>query len=247
MLTLALESSAKAASAAIFEEQKMLAFSLQNAGLTHSRTLLPMAEDLLRNLEKKPADLDQVAVSRGPGSFTGLRIGLAEAKGLCWALEIPAVGVSTLEAMAYGGMTGREQMLCCVMDARRGQVYNALFEVQGEKPVRLTEDRAISVADLQKELIRIAKPWVLLGDGAELCWQALDRKQVPVVMAPEPLRLQNARGVGLAARGSEPVSAEELMPVYLRLSQAERERLSRMRENQVECAQEEESRNPLPL
>ena len=225
MLMLALESSAKAASAALFEDEKMLALSIQTSGLTHSRTLLPMAEDILRNTDKKPEDLGLVAVSRGPGSFTGLRIGLAEAKGLCWALQIPAVGVSTLEAMAFGGPVLDGQMLCCCMDARRGQVYNALFTVEDGKPVRLTEDRAISLPELEKELIASQEPWILLGDGAQLCYNNLDREKVALFMAPEPLRVQNARGVGLAAMDREPVSANDLLPAYLRLSQAERQRL----------------------
>ena len=229
MLMLALESSARAASAALFEDEKMLALSIQTAGLTHSRTLLPMAEDMLRNTERRVSDLDLVAVSRGPGSFTGLRIGMAEAKGLCWALQIPAVGVSTLEAMAFGGPVLDGQMLCCCMDARRGQVYNALFTVKDGKPVRLTEDRAISAADLEGELIASQEPWILLGDGAELCYNTLDRERVALFVAPEPLRIQNARGVGLAAMGKTPVGANELLPAYLRLSQAERERLARQR------------------
>ncbi len=228
MLMLALESSAKACSAALFEDENMLALSIQTSGLTHSRTLLPMAEDMLRNTDKKPEDLGLVAVSRGPGSFTGLRIGLAEAKGLCWALEIPAVGVSTLEAMAYGGPVLDGQMLCCCMDARRGQVYNALFTVEDGKPVRLTEDRAISLPELEKELIASQEPWILLGDGAQLCYNTLDRDKIALFMAPEPLRVQNARGVGLAAMDREPVSANDLLPVYLRLSQAERQRLEKL-------------------
>ena len=228
MLTLALESSAKAASAAVFEDGKMLAFTIQNAGLTHSRTLLPMAEGLIKGLGKAVTDIGLVAVSRGPGSFTGLRIGLAEAKGLCWALQIPAVGVSTLEAMAWGGPVLDGQMLCCCMDARRGQVYNALFVVEGGKPVRLTPDRAISIPELESELVARQEPSILLGDGAELCYNDLDRSQVTVFMAPEPLRLQNARGVGLAAVGRQPVSVHELLPAYLRLSQAERERLAKL-------------------
>ena len=233
MLTLALESSAKAASAAVFEDERMLAFAIQNAGLTHSRTLLPMAEGLMRQLDRPLSALDRVAVSRGPGSFTGLRIGLAEAKGLCWALDIPAVGVSTLEAMAWGGPVLDGQMLCCCMDARRDQVYNALFTVEGGKPVRLTPDRALSVPELENELVARQEPWILLGDGAELCYNAMDRSLVTLFTAPEPLRVQNARGVGLAAMGKDAVPAGELLPVYLRLSQAERERLARMEKESI--------------
>ena len=228
MLMLALESSAKAASAALFEDGKLLAISLQNGGLTHSRTLLPMAEGLLRNMDKKITDIDLVAVAHGPGSFTGLRIGMAEAKGLCWALEKPAVGVSTLEAMAWGGPNMEGTMLCCAMDARRNQVYNALFTVENGRPRRLTEDRAISIQELEEELSASGKSWVLLGDGAELCYNTLDKNKVTCFLAPEPLRLQNARGVGLAAMEKTPVTADELLPVYLRMSQAERERLAKL-------------------
>ena len=230
MLTLALESSAKAASAALFEDDKLLALSFQNGDLTHSRTLLPMAEDLLKNINKRVTDLDRVAVTHGPGSFTGLRIGMAECKGLCWALEIPAVGVSTLEAMAYGGPNMDGTMLCCAMDARRGQVYNALFRVENGKPARLTDDRAISIAELEGELVSYETPWVLLGDGAELCYNTLNKEKVTVHLAPEPLRIQSARGVGLAAMGKSGVTADELLPVYLRMSQAERERLAKLEE-----------------
>lgn len=228
MLMLALESSAKAASTAVFEDEKLLAVTVENSGLTHSRTLLPMAEGLLRNLDRAVRDIDVVAVARGPGSFTGLRIGMAEAKGLCWALEIPAIGVSTLEAMACGGPDMDGTMLCCAMDARRGQVYNALFTVRGGRPVRLTEDRAISISELEPELLGFKKPWVLLGDGAELCYNNLNKEKLTLHLAPEPLRLQNARGVGLAAMAHEARPADELLPVYLRLSQAERERQAKM-------------------
>lgn len=230
MLMLALESSAKAASAAVFEGEKLLAVTVENSGLTHSRTLLPMAEGLLKNLDKTVRELDVVAVACGPGSFTGLRIGMAEAKGLCWALEIPAIGVSTLEAMACGGPDMDGTMLCCAMDARRGQVYNALFTVREGRPVRLTEDRAIAISDLEPELISYEKPWVLLGDGAELCYNSLDKEKLALHLAPEPLRLQNARGVGLAAMAHEARPVDELLPVYLRLSQAERERQAKMAE-----------------
>ena len=229
MLMLALESSAKAASAALFEDEKLLALSVENSGLTHSRTLLPMAEDIFKNLGRQLSDVDVIAVAHGPGSFTGLRIGMAEAKGLAWALEKPVIGVSTLEAMACGGPDMEGTMLCCAMDARRGQVYNALFEIREGKPVRLTEDRAIAIADLQEELAASGKAWILLGDGALLCYNTLDKTRVTVHPAPEPLRIQSARGVGLAARMYEPRPAAELLPVYLRLSQAERERQERMK------------------
>jgi tRNA threonylcarbamoyladenosine biosynthesis protein TsaB len=228
MLMLALESSAKAASAAVFADDKLLGLSVQNGGLTHSRTLLPMAESLLKNMDKTVRDVELVAVAHGPGSFTGLRIGMAEAKGLCWALEIPVVGVSTLEAMAYGGPTMEGAMLCCAMDARRGQVYNALFTVEGGKPQRLTPDRAISVAELEGELVSYKKPWILLGDGAVLCYNSLNREALTVQLAPEPLRVQSARGVGLAALEAQPQPVDSLLPVYLRLSQAERERQARL-------------------
>lgn len=228
MLMLALESSAKAASAALFEDEKLLALSVENSGLTHSRTLLPMAEDIFKNMGRDLSELDVIAVAHGPGSFTGLRIGMAEAKGLAWALEKPVVGVSTLEAMAFGGPDMEGTMLCCAMDARRGQVYNALFEVRDGKPHRLTEDRAIAIADLEGELLSYEKPWVLLGDGAQLCYNTLNKERLTVHLAPEPLRIQSARGVGLAARMYEPRPGAELLPVYLRLSQAERERQERM-------------------
>jgi len=228
MLMLALESSAKAASAAVFQDGKLLGVTVENSGLTHSRTLLPMAEGLLDNLDKSVKDIGVVAVAHGPGSFTGLRIGMAEAKGLCWALQIPVIGVSTLEAMAFGGPDMDGTMLCCAMDARRGQVYNALFTVAEGRPVRLTEDRAIALADLEPELVSYEKPWVLLGDGAELCYNNLNKDKLTLHLAPEPLRIQSARGVGLAALGHEPRPVDELLPVYLRLSQAERERQARM-------------------
>lgn len=229
MLMLCLESSAKTASAALFEDGKFLGQYFQADGLTHSRTLLPMAESLLKNTDHALSDLGCVAVAHGPGSFTGLRIGMAAAKGLSWALEIPAVGVSTLEAMAMGGPTAEGTLLCCCMDARRQQVYNALFEVRNGRPVRLTEDRAISIAELQQEMTSYHKAWILLGDGAELCYNALDKEQLDVRLAPEGLRLQSARGVGLAALDKPLGTSDGLLPVYLRLSQAERERQERMK------------------
>ena len=231
MLILAMESSAKAASVALLRDDTLLAQSIQNSGLTHSRTLLPMAEDLLKNAEISMREIDVFAVAQGPGSFTGVRIGVSAVKGLAWATEKPAVGVSTLEAMAWHGLAaGEGYLICCAMDARRQQVYNALFEIRDGRPERLSEDRAISVPDLIDELRRLGRTPFLVGDGAALCKSAMDAAGLSAALAPENLRLQSAWGVAMAAREREPVSADLLQPVYLRLSQAERERQARMSE-----------------
>lgn len=218
---LAIESSAKAVSAAVCEGGKIIAQSYQNNGLTHSRTLLPIIEDMLKNAEIELSDIGLIAVARGPGSFTGIRIGVAAAKGLSWASEIPATGVSTLEAMAWQ-LTFADGIICPVMDARRSEVYNALFEMRGGELIRLCEDRAISLNDLSEEMKKIGKTYFLVGDGAELCYNYLLDKDIPAILAPEHLRYQSAYGVAMAA-GREGCDSQALKPVYLRLSQAERE------------------------
>lgn len=229
MLILALESSAKAASAALARDGKLIAMDFRNNGLTHSKTLLPMAEKILADEHLTVRDLDAVAVAHGPGSFTGIRIGVSMAKGLCWGAEKPAIGVSTLEAMAWNGEDAPAgSVICCAMDARRSQVYNALFTFEGGKPQRLTKDRAIGLDELLGELLAIGKPVMVIGDGAELCYNHLVGTGLTVTLAPEEVRLQNAWGVCRAADGMTPTSAADLLPVYLRLSQAERERLARM-------------------
>lgn len=229
MLILALESSAKSASVAISRDGSLMAQSFQNSGLTHSRTLLPMAEDLLKNAGLSMKDVDAVAVAHGPGSFTGVRIGVAAAKGLCWGAEKPAIGVSTLEAMAWGGETAAEgSVICCAMDARRNQVYNALFVFENGVPRRLCPDRAIALAQLASELKEMDKPIYVLGDGAVLCYNYLCGLLENVSLAPESVRMQSAWGVCRAAMDKPCVSGGELLPVYLRLSQAERERLERL-------------------
>ena len=227
MLILAMESTAKAASVALVRDGVLVAQSTQCSGLTHSRTLLPMAEDLLKNAGINLSDVDRFAVAHGPGSFTGVRIGVAAVKGLAWAAEKPAVGVSTLEAMAWhGAAAGEGSLVCCAMDARRNQVYNALFEIRDGSPVRLTEDRAISLADLIADLKADGRTPFLVGDGAHLCKAVMDS----AVLAPENLRMQSAWGVAMAAMDKPDASADALQPVYLRLSQAERERQARLKE-----------------
>lgn len=231
MLILALESSAKAASVALVQDGILLSQSMQCSGLTHSRTLLPMAEDLIKNADASLEDVDVFAVSQGPGSFTGVRIGVAAVKGLAWASEKPVVGVSTLEAMAWQGLAaGEGRLVCCAMDARRSQVYNALFEIQDGKPVRLTEDRAISAEVLISELSSNDAEPFLVGDGAALCRDACEKVGLHCVLAPDNLRMQSAWGVAMAALDKQPIPGELLQPVYLRLSQAERERQARLKE-----------------
>lgn len=229
MLILGLETSAKACSAALCRDGALVAQSFSRTGLTHSRTLLPMIEDMLRNTETAKEDIDAVAVAQGPGSFTGIRIGISTAKGLCWGLDRPAVGVSTLEAMAQSArFVSEDTIICPAMDARRAQLYNALFSVKDGTVTRLTEDRALSADALAEELAAMGKSVWVLGDGWEICDRALTAHGVTHTVAPEELRWQTAFGVCLAALGKTPVGAEDLLPVYLRLSQAERERQSRM-------------------
>jgi len=232
LLLLAFESSAKSASVALLRDGNLLGEYFQNSGQTHSRTLLKMAEDLLKNCDLKVSDLQAVAVANGPGSFTGLRIGIAAAKGLAWGREIPCVGVSTLEAMAFGAPVCDGVLVCC-MDARRDQVYNALFEKENGKLTRLTEDRAISVAELEAELKNIEKEKFLVGDGALVCYNTVSDNSC-LRLLPEHLRYQRASGVALAAQkkleSGEYADAASMVPNYLRMSQAEREREKKLQQ-----------------
>ena len=233
MLILAFETSAKACSVAIHDGQKLLGESYQNTGLTHSQTLMVMAEDLLKSCGKTAADVTHLAVAAGPGSFTGVRIGVSAAKGFAWGAELPVYGVSTLESMALslGALHGH---VCCCMDARRKQVYNAIFLAENGKLTRVSEDRAISLEDLKNELEHIDGPVWLVGDGAELTHKTLSGEIPGLILPPEHRRQQRASGVALAAieamnRG-ESADGAALQPNYLRLSQAERERLERMKD-----------------
>ena len=230
MLILAFETSAKAASVALFQEGKLLGESYQNTGLTHSQTLMVMAEDMLKQCGFSAKDVTAVAVAAGPGSFTGVRIGVAAAKGLAWGLQVPCYGVSTLESMALG-LGAFQGTVCPVMDARRSQVYNALFTAEGGSLTRGSEDRAIALADLAEELNHCPKPIFLVGDGSELTFKTLKDTVSGLVLPMESRMHQRAVGVGLAAQkamqAGEVGDAEAMQPNYLRLSQAEREKLER--------------------
>ena len=232
MLLLAFETSAKAASVALTENGKLLGESYQNTGMTHSQTLMVMAEDLLKASGKAVKDLSAIAVAEGPGSFTGVRIGVAAAKGLAWGAELPCFGISTLEAMAVS-LGAWQGYVCPVMDARRSQVYNALFYVNRGQLQRIREDRAIALSELAQELKELAEPIFLVGDGSELCYNTL-REDIPGLVLPPEHRMHQ-RAVGAALLAEKKLTAGEtgdgaaLAPNYLRLSQAERERLEKLK------------------
>ena len=230
MLTLAFESSAKAASVALCEDGRLISQVIQCSGLTHSRTLLPMAEDLLKNAEMEMKQIDCFAVAQGPGSFTGIRIGIATVKGLAWAADKPCIGVSTLAAMAWNGVAAGG-LICAVMDARRSEVYNALFRIEDGRPVRLCPDRAISLSTLTEELRERGEAPFLVGDGTELASAFFREQHLDHRVPPENVRWQNAWGVAMEAAGKKLCTSQELLPVYLRLSQAERERQARLSRN----------------
>lgn len=232
MLILAFETSAKAASAALLEDGRLLGESYQNTGLTHSQTLLVMAENLLAQCGKTVAQVTAVAVAAGPGSFTGVRIGVAAAKGFAWGRELPCYGVSTLEAMALS-LGAWQGYVCPCMDARRSQVYNALFSVKHGTLERLREDRAIALSELAEELKALDGPIFLVGDGSTLAYRTLSGEIPNLVLPPEHRMHQRADGVALLAAqkiaAGESGDANALTPNYLRLSQAERERMEKLK------------------
>ena len=231
MKIIALESSAVTASVAVTEDEKLLAQSFQNSGLTHSATLMPMAAGLLKNSGLTLEEMDVVAVAAGPGSFTGVRIGVAAAKGLAWPGDKPCAPCSTLEAMAWQ-CAHLDGEICAAMDARRNQVYCARFLAERGELKRLTEDRAIGLDALAEEVRASGKMQVLVGDGAHLAQKALEARGLSAILMPPHLRYQTAWGVARCAlrlaREGALVSAAAMAPSYHRLSQAERERLGRL-------------------
>lgn len=219
MKILAVECSAGPASVAITEGDKVLAHCFKNLKLTHSETLLPMVEDALNSAGLTLSDIDAFAVAAGPGSFTGVRIGIALIKGLALSKKAPTAAVSTLRAMAELNKD-TDCLLCPVMDARCNQVYNALFRISGGKVERLTPDRALLCEELKKELEESysGEKIIIMGDGTEVFFPyAKDFAE----KAADELIFQDAIGVARAA--TEFKSPTEINPIYLRLPQAERE------------------------
>ena len=225
-MILSVDSSAVTASVSLSDGENVINNEFVNAGLTHSETLLPMIKRVLG--DTKVSDLDAIAVTAGPGSFTGVRIGVATVKGLAFEKNIPCISVSTLEAIAYN-FADENVIVCAVMDARRMQFYNALFEIKNGKAIRLCDDRAISITDLREDLKKYDRV-VIAGDGAKLCFDNINLDNC--TLAPNDKMYQNGIGVSRAAKDKKKISASSLMPVYLRLSQAERElKLKKDKEN----------------
>lgn len=232
MKILSLDASANSASVCIYDSELNMIIGefYINTKLTHSQTLVPMIDALLNSTELELNDIDYFAVNTGPGSFTGIRIGVSVVKGMAMALRKPCVSVSTLESMAYNFIDCENTIVCACMDARRNQVYNALFTVKDGVVERLCDDRAISVEALYEELRIYDNPIVFVGDGAKLCYsQKGDNQEVNLSCAKR--QYQTASSVALCAKrhilANDILEAASLMPTYLRPSQAERERINK--------------------
>ena len=242
MYILSLDTTAKTAAACVCEVKNDDVFPLcsaqLNSTLTHSESILPMIDFCLKNSNITTDDIDLIGVSNGPGSFTGVRIGVSTAKGLAFSNNIKCVAVSTLEALALNVHDEqRSTIICPVMDARRNQFYNALFSCNGKGGIkRLCEDRAVDVNELFEELCaeHMNKKIVLVGDGAFLAYQLFSKldgfEKMKLLLASNERIMQNAVSVARSAYQNvdKAVDAGTLNPVYLRLSQAERERNERL-------------------
>ena len=228
MKILAIDTSALVATAALCDDEKLIAVYSQKAGMTHSQTMLPIIKNIMDNTETNIDDVDMIAVSEGPGSFTGIRIGIATVKGLAFGKNKICIGVSTLEAMARTiADFCTDAIICPVMDARRNQLYNAVFEMRGGKLLRLTEDRMIEAPTLAKELDAMDRPVYFVGDGYDIMakMKLSYQRETPVAC-----RWQNGYGVAMAAlalynntENKSVFTDRMLRPEYLRLPQAERE------------------------
>ena len=234
MKILCFETSSVASSVAIFQDEKIISEFFLNNKLVHSKTFMPMVKNVLEIADIKIDDIDVIAVSTGPGSFTGLRIGISTAKGIAAKNNTPCLSVSTLESCAYN-LVNNNGIICPVMDARRNEVYNAVFECENGMIKRLCDDRAISIADLETELKKYKdKNIFIVGDGADLCYNIFENKD-NIHLPAENSRYQRAAGVGLCAleilKCCKTIKSSELTPIYLKLPQAERELLERQKNN----------------
>ena len=233
MKLLALDSSGMVASVAIVTEEGLLAEYTVDYKKTHSQTLLPMLDTIAKMVELDLKTVDGIAVAAGPGSFTGLRIGSATAKGLGLALEKPIVGVPTLDGLAYN-LFGTDRLICPMMDARRNQVYTGIYEFTGEELHVISEQRAVPVVEILEEINSLGRDVIFLGDAVPV-YQELIRERTRVSFTFAPVHLSKQRAGAIGALGlqyfkqNRMETAAEHEPVYLRVSQAERERAEKLK------------------
>lgn len=225
MYILAVDTSSKTASAALLKDENVIGEYFSDTGFQHSRTLMPMIESLLRCSEISPEEIELYAVTVGPGSFTGVRIGVAAVKGMAFAGNKPCVEISPLETMAMN-VPNFDGIVCPTMDARCNQVYNGLFERNGNENKRLCPDRALKIDELIDELKSYNKKVCFLGDGATLCAGQAEQNQIEYIIPQNNILYPKASSVGLIGlekyKKGEYVTAETLAPLYLRAPQAER-------------------------
>lgn len=224
MKILAIDSSSKTASAAILEDNKLIGELYVDVGLTHSQTLLPLIESLLKNAKISIDDIDVFSISNGPGSFTGIRIGISLIKGLAFPKNKPCIPISTLHSLAYN-LVNVDGIVCSVMDAKCNQVYNAIFKIKDETITRLTEDRAISIDDLLEELENYQNNKIFfVGDGADLCYNK--KCNYNFFIADNSNKYQHAKSVAYLAleafKQKKFIYSDNLLPSYIRLPQAQR-------------------------
>ena len=234
MKILAIDACSSSCGAAVLREDAPPVWRAIESGRSHSVTLLPQIDEVMRESGLSLADLDYIAATVGPGSFTGIRICVSTAKGLAMGAQKGLVAVSTLEALAHNIPAEPDTILCPVLDARREQVYNALFRCETGQYIRLCPDRALSIETLGAELKALGRPVLFVGDGASLCFERLNDMLPCSVADPEHVWLSPV-SVGKAALEEiyscnfRPVSYHALTPIYLRMSQAERERAERLK------------------
>ena len=228
MLILGIDTAAAPCCAAVYDtdKQQTLGSFVINNKLTHSVTLMPVVSDLLRNSGITTEDIDLFAVANGPGSFTGLRIGISAVKGMVFAVSKPCAAVSTLEAMAYN-VAMCDGIVCASIDARCNQVYTATFLNDNGTVTRLTDEECLKSDELAARLSEYDGDIILVGDGAQLVKKAADEQGIDTRLAPDPLRFQTGYGVCLAAMNAERIAPEQLMPMYLKLPQAQRELMAK--------------------
>lgn len=240
MKLLAIDSSGLVASVAVIEEETLVAEYTMNYKKTHSQTLLPMLEEIKKSIDLDLSSIDAIAVAAGPGSFTGLRIGSATAKGLGLALDKPLISVPTVDALAYNLYdTDEDTIICPIMDARRKQVYTGMYCFLNHQMQVVKEQDAVALEELIKELNQMERPVIFLGDAVPVYKELIQEScKVPYSFAPAHLGRQRAGAVGMLGtlyfKEGKTESAAEHKPEYLRVSQAERERAERLKQEKHE-------------